>query len=419
MPHPVTAQGDDVTATSGGSSSWVAVVIGAHRVRPRRLRRHPLPAATPQRRRPAQPAPVPRARRDRSTPPCPLVHRRRALGLSIRTERSVTRLDPNPDLTVRGRSASSGSGSSATRRSDVVGHRRARQGPARARAARRPHRAARARSRPTSSTRSGCRTSSRSATSSPASTTPSTSTSPSSRRVGGRVLGVLRPRPLDDALQRAGRAARPSSTRGWRSGRGRRRDRPGRAPRVVAEPPALAPGHGASSAGSRPPTTSASASPTWCTAFVFFLIGGAMAELMRAQLAQPDQDLVSEDRYNQLFTMHGTIMLLLFVSPFAFGPGQLPRAAADRRPGHGLPPAQRPRLLAHAVRRHRDAGRVPHRRRRRQVRLVRLRAAVGRRALARRRRRPVDRGHRPPGRVRRHHRASTSSPPCPPCGRRA
>jgi cytochrome c oxidase subunit 1 len=55
------------------------------------------------------------------------------------------------------------------------------------------------------------------------------------------------------------------------------------------------------------------------TGFVFFFIGGAMAELMRMQLAQPDQDLISEDRYNQLFTMHGTIMLLLFVSPFALG----------------------------------------------------------------------------------------------------
>jgi cytochrome c oxidase subunit I len=55
------------------------------------------------------------------------------------------------------------------------------------------------------------------------------------------------------------------------------------------------------------------------TAFVFFVIGGAMAEAMRVQLARPEQDLVSEDRYNELFTMHGTIMLLLFVSPFAVG----------------------------------------------------------------------------------------------------
>src|SRR5262249_1681974 len=55
------------------------------------------------------------------------------------------------------------------------------------------------------------------------------------------------------------------------------------------------------------------------TGFVFFFIGGAMAELMRVQLAQPNESLISEDRYDQLFTMHGTIMLLLFVSPFALG----------------------------------------------------------------------------------------------------
>jgi cytochrome c oxidase subunit 1 len=55
------------------------------------------------------------------------------------------------------------------------------------------------------------------------------------------------------------------------------------------------------------------------TAFAFFLIGGAMAEIIRAQLAQPELDVVSEDTFNQLFTMHGTIMLLLFVSPFAIG----------------------------------------------------------------------------------------------------
>ncbi len=55
------------------------------------------------------------------------------------------------------------------------------------------------------------------------------------------------------------------------------------------------------------------------TAFVFFLIGGAMAEMIRAQLAQPDLHLVTPDTYDQLFTMHGTIMLLLFVGPFSVG----------------------------------------------------------------------------------------------------
>jgi cytochrome c oxidase subunit 1 len=55
------------------------------------------------------------------------------------------------------------------------------------------------------------------------------------------------------------------------------------------------------------------------TAFAFFLVGGLLAAVMRAQLAQPEETLVSTERYNQLFTMHGSIMLFLFIGPFAFG----------------------------------------------------------------------------------------------------
>jgi cytochrome c oxidase subunit I len=55
------------------------------------------------------------------------------------------------------------------------------------------------------------------------------------------------------------------------------------------------------------------------TAFSFYLIGGLMAMVMRAQLAQPNQQLVSDARYNELFTMHGSIMLFLFLGSFAFG----------------------------------------------------------------------------------------------------
>ncbi|MPZ26183.1 MAG: cytochrome c oxidase subunit I [Micromonosporaceae bacterium] len=55
------------------------------------------------------------------------------------------------------------------------------------------------------------------------------------------------------------------------------------------------------------------------TSFVFFVIGGAMALLMRAELAQPGLQAVSLEQYNQLFTMHGTIMLLLFATPILFG----------------------------------------------------------------------------------------------------
>jgi cytochrome c oxidase subunit 1 len=55
------------------------------------------------------------------------------------------------------------------------------------------------------------------------------------------------------------------------------------------------------------------------TAIAFYLIGGLMAMIMRAQLARPAQELVSDARYNELFTMHGTIMVFLFLSAFAFG----------------------------------------------------------------------------------------------------
>ena len=55
------------------------------------------------------------------------------------------------------------------------------------------------------------------------------------------------------------------------------------------------------------------------TSFGFFLIGGLMALLMRAELAQPGLQFLSVDQYNQLFTMHGTIMLLLYATPILFG----------------------------------------------------------------------------------------------------
>ena len=51
------------------------------------------------------------------------------------------------------------------------------------------------------------------------------------------------------------------------------------------------------------------------TAFFFYFIGGAIAEAMRTELATPDPDFVQPDFYNQLLTMHGTIMLFLWIIP--------------------------------------------------------------------------------------------------------
>jgi cytochrome c oxidase subunit 1 len=54
------------------------------------------------------------------------------------------------------------------------------------------------------------------------------------------------------------------------------------------------------------------------TSFAFFVVGGIMALLMRAELARPGLQFLSPEQYNQLFTMHGTIMLLLFATPIVF-----------------------------------------------------------------------------------------------------
>ena len=55
------------------------------------------------------------------------------------------------------------------------------------------------------------------------------------------------------------------------------------------------------------------------TAFSFFLAGGLMALLMRTELAVPGLQFLSNEQYNQLFTMHGGVMLLLYATPIVFG----------------------------------------------------------------------------------------------------
>jgi cytochrome c oxidase subunit I len=49
----------------------------------------------------------------------------------------------------------------------------------------------------------------------------------------------------------------------------------------------------------------------------FFLLGGVFALLMRSQIARPNEHFVSDNTYNQLFTMHGSTMIYLFVTPMA------------------------------------------------------------------------------------------------------
>ena len=52
-------------------------------------------------------------------------------------------------------------------------------------------------------------------------------------------------------------------------------------------------------------------------AMFFFLLGGLEAALIRLQLAGPDGTILSADKYNQMFTMHATTMVFLFVMPMA------------------------------------------------------------------------------------------------------
>src|SRR5690606_22041337 len=55
------------------------------------------------------------------------------------------------------------------------------------------------------------------------------------------------------------------------------------------------------------------------TSFGFFLVGGVMALVIRAELLAPGLQVTDAHLYNQLFTMHGTIMLLLFATPLFAG----------------------------------------------------------------------------------------------------
>jgi cytochrome c oxidase subunit 1 len=55
------------------------------------------------------------------------------------------------------------------------------------------------------------------------------------------------------------------------------------------------------------------------TSFFFFMVGGLFALVIRAELTEPGMQFVSLEQYNQLFTMHGTIMLLFFATPLFSG----------------------------------------------------------------------------------------------------
>ncbi|MDP8956008.1 MAG: cytochrome c oxidase subunit I [Actinomycetota bacterium] len=57
------------------------------------------------------------------------------------------------------------------------------------------------------------------------------------------------------------------------------------------------------------------------TSFVFFILGGIEALILRAQLAEPATTLVGPETFNQLFSMHGITMIFFFITPMLFGFG--------------------------------------------------------------------------------------------------
>ncbi|WP_083637086.1 cytochrome c oxidase subunit I [Leptolyngbya sp. 'hensonii'] len=55
------------------------------------------------------------------------------------------------------------------------------------------------------------------------------------------------------------------------------------------------------------------------TTFVFYLVGGVLATAVRTELATPESDFVSPEIYNQLFTVHATVMIFLWIVPATTG----------------------------------------------------------------------------------------------------
>src|SRR5438045_657773 len=55
------------------------------------------------------------------------------------------------------------------------------------------------------------------------------------------------------------------------------------------------------------------------TAFCFLVLGGGEALIMRLQLARPNQNLLTPEQYNQLFSMHGITMIFLYAQPVLTG----------------------------------------------------------------------------------------------------
>ena len=76
--------------------------------------------------------------------------------------------------------------------------------------------------------------------------------------------------------------------------------------------------------------------------FIFFLIAGVLALVVRSELAQPGlQFLADEHVYNEMFTMHATIMIFLFVIPMLAGLGNYAVPLMIGAPDMAVPPVKK------------------------------------------------------------------------------
>ena len=88
------------------------------------------------------------------------------------------------------------------------------------------------------------------------------------------------------------------------------------------------------------------------TSFVFFAIAGVLGMLTRVQLATPKADFMDPETYNQVFTMHGSMMLFLFAIPMVESFAVYLTPEDSRHARLRLPAADRLWLLVLPVRRH-------------------------------------------------------------------
>ena len=102
------------------------------------------------------------------------------------------------------------------------------------------------------------------------------------------------------------------------------------------------------------------------TSTFFLAAAGVLILLVRTELVSPGMQVIGEDTFNQFFTIHGSSMVYLVVTPLALGLGMyfVPLQVGGGRDLRSPPRA--PRLLARHARRRDDVARVRHRSRRRE-----------------------------------------------------